>query len=167
MTTVNAEKREAPKTIWEELDDWAQGFKPWQRFVLWRAIQTGSLDQTDVDTAYQLFLHGNEIGEAPEPPVEVPESLSGRPTKGEARQLILEEIRDLVGVNALPATAKLNFSSGLTIIYGRNGAGKSGFSRILSNIVFSRARHAIVPNMYESNQPVPQATIVISDGARR
>ena len=164
MTSVDAEERETPKSIWEELDEWAQAFMPWQRFVLWRAIQSGSLGHTDVDTAYQLFLHDNGLGEPPNPAVEIPESLSGRPTKAETTKLILEEIRDLVGVNALPSTAKLNFSSGLTIIYGRNGAGKSGFSRILSNIVFSRARHAILPNIYESNQPVPQATIVISDG---
>ena len=35
------ETAEAPTSIWEELDAWAQGFTPWQRFVLAHAVRLG------------------------------------------------------------------------------------------------------------------------------
>ena len=65
----------------------------------------------------------------------------------------------------MPPTAALTFSPGLTVVYGCNGAGKSGFARILSNVCFSRARHAILPNVYEPGvEVVPNANITVICG---
>ncbi len=58
-----------PTTIWNQLDVWAQGFKPWQRFVLAHAIRFGRLTDEQIDQAYSLFLTDNNLGEAPDPPV--------------------------------------------------------------------------------------------------
>jgi len=49
-------------------------------------------------------------------------------------------------VNALPDGSALTFAPGLTVIYGRNGAGKTGFARVIANACFSRHRPEILPN---------------------
>src|SRR5215470_3919748 len=71
----------------------------------------------------------------------------------------------LQAINALPPSAALTFSRGLTVVYGCNGAGKSGFARILSNVCFSRARHQILPNVYKPGaEGVPNANITVICG---
>ena len=48
----------------------------------------------------------------------------------------LRRIGDLCAINALPAGGELRFSPTLTVVYGGNGVGKSGYTRILSNVCF-------------------------------
>jgi len=163
-----AKAQNPPTTIWNELDTWAQGFKPWQRFVLANAVRTGRLADEHVDQAYKLFLRDNSLGEIPSPPIDVPTTITGRPAEATPTPIWLKRIGDLCAVNALPATAELTFSPSLTVVYGGNGVGKSGFTRILSNVCFSRTQHPILPNVYdEEPRGSLAAKIVIADASQR
>ena len=157
-----------PVTIWHELDTWARDFKQWQRFVLANAVRLGRLTDEQVDQAYSLFLHDNHLGNAPDPPIEVPAAITGRPASAAPTPIWLARIGDLRAINALPATAELTFSPTLTVVYGGNGVGKSGFTRILSNVCFSRTQHPILPNVHdEEPKDDPAASIVIADGSQK
>ena len=168
-----AEKRESevqnpPATIWSQLDGWAQGFRPWQRFVLANAVRIGRLTDEQVERAYQVFLEDYGLSGASDPPIEVPAAISGRPAEAAPMPIWLRRIGDLCAINALPAGGELTFSPTLTVIYGGNGVGKSGYTRILSNVCFSRAQHPILPNVYEEDaQGEPAATIVMADGTQQ
>lgn len=139
-----------PKSIWQELDDWAKGFEPYRRFVLATAIRFGRLTKAQVDEAYALLLHDFSLGDAPDPAIEVPTTITGRPASTALAPLWLLRINNLCSINALPPKAELSFSRQLTIIYGGNGVGKSGFARLLSNVCFSRTQHPILANIYET-----------------
>jgi hypothetical protein len=52
-------------SIWQELDAWAQGLKPWQRFVLAHAVRVGRLTDRQIAQAYTIVLHDNELAAAP------------------------------------------------------------------------------------------------------
>ena len=157
-----------PVTIWHELDTWARDFKQWQRFVLANAVRLGRLTDEQVDQAYSLFLHDNNLGNAPDPPIGVPTAITGRPASAAPAPIWLTRIGDLRAINALPAAAELNFSPTLTVVYGGNGTGKSGFTRILSNVCFSRTQHPVLPNVYdEESKDEPAASIVIADGTQK
>jgi hypothetical protein len=54
------------------------------------------------------------------------------------------------GVNALAADQTLKFAPapGLTIVYGDNGAGKTGYIRILKQACRARGRELILGNVY-------------------
>ncbi len=68
----------------------------------------------------------------------------------------------------MPAGSELTFSPTLTVVYGGNGTGKSGYTRILSNVCFSRTQHPILPNVYEDDTPEePAAKIVVADGTQK
>jgi hypothetical protein len=158
-----------PASIWQELDAWAQGFKPWQRFVLSHAIRLGKLTDHQIDQAYTLFLQDNGLAEAPDSPVAVPSAITGRPTADTEPPIWLRRIGNLRAINALPAAAELTFSPFLTVIYGGNGVGKSGFARILSNACFSRKQHPILPNIYEDGAVAeePGAQVTTIDGSQQ
>jgi hypothetical protein len=94
----------------------------------------------------------------------VPETITGRPASAALGPISLLRVGNLRAVNALPPNAELHFSPRLTIIYGGNGVGKSGFARLLSNVCFSRTQHPILPNIYESGaKQLPSADITIID----
>jgi hypothetical protein len=151
-------------TIWHQLESWSKEFPSWQKFILANAIRHAALDDKQVDQCYSLFLHHFHLAGAPQPAIEVPESVTGRPPSSNFKVNRLNRIHSLQGVNALPPTAELTFSPSLTVIFGRNGAGKSGFARILSNVCFSRMQHPILPNIYDqSAHKTPMAAIEIAD----
>src|ERR1700726_1539731 len=114
-----------PTTIWQELDTWAQNFNPWQRLILAYAIRFGRLTQTQIDEVYSVFLHDNGLAEKLETPIAVSAAITSRPTSAVPTPIWLTRIDNLRAINALPSSAALTFSPRLTIIYGRNGVGKS------------------------------------------
>lgn len=75
----------------------------------------------------------------------------------------LKQLYGTQHVNALAPHEKLSFSrSGLTVIYGDNGSGKSGYARVLKKMCRARAAgraENILPNIYDANPGIPSASI--------
>jgi hypothetical protein len=70
------------------------------------------------------------------------------------------------GVNALAAEQTVAFGQNLTIVYGQNAAGKSGYTRILKRACRSRGVENILGNVLRGEAPLkPQATIRFREGA--
>jgi predicted ATPase len=54
-------------------------------------------------------------------------------------------LRELIGVNALASDQRLSFGTpGLTIVYGDNGSGKSGYARVLKAALGPHVREEIL-----------------------
>lgn len=69
--------------------------------------------------------------------------------------LRIDEILDVHGLNAIKPGANLLFGkSNLSVIYGQNGTGKSGFARLLKQICGSRSKDEIHSNVFD---PAPTA----------
>ena len=153
-------------TVWQALDAWAKGLEPWQRRILILATEHGRLTDDQIDEVYDLFLESAGLAHTKERE-EVPFRISGRPEEELSAPLYLDGIGDLSGVNALPDGCSLTFGPELTVIYGRNGAGKSGFVRLCANACFSRNRPTIVSNIYaEQRPPGPSATFHFTIGGK-
>lgn len=70
---------------------------------------------------------------------------ANRPSK----KMVVLGLSDILGVNALASDAKLEFSpEGVTVVYGLNGAGKSGFMRIFKQVSESPFEEPIQPNVF-------------------
>lgn len=71
----------------------------------------------------------------------------------------ITKLTHIHGANDLAKGATLDFiPSGLTIIAGNNGSGKSGYTRILKQVAASRAAGNVLPNVFGSNVS-PKAVI--------
>jgi len=79
---------------------------------------------------------------------------------GTVQQVGLHALSDLVGVNALASGQRLEFApTGVTVVYGDNGSGKSGYARLVKSLVSARHRAEILPNVFEKNPPAPSGAL--------
>jgi energy-coupling factor transporter ATP-binding protein EcfA2 len=151
------------RSIWDELELWSKDFTPWQRLLLAAAVRSGVIPQGTLDQAYSLFLSEYGLANVPEPYPSIPGSVTGRVTNSSGKTR-LRRIHSPSGINRLPFSSELEFSDGMTIIYGGNGVGKSGFARILSNACFSRQQHPIYSDIFDdSASGTPSACIEVED----
>lgn len=152
----------AKKTPLEMLLEWSahDGRPEWQRDAVRRIVEKGALSAFDTDELVQLakHAHGDEtVTLRPEPLAanHLPTSASG------SDAIALSAISDVVGVNQLAAKQTLPFAvSGMTIVYGSNGSGKSGYARILKKICRARFPGEIMPDAFSDATPLPAAASV-------
>lgn len=77
----------------------------------------------------------------------------------------LSKISEVTGVNAIKDGATLDFgAAGLFVIYGANGSGKSGYSRLIKQICGSRAKEELLGNVFSKERPEPSARIYVTVG---
>lgn len=147
--------------IFGSIIEWAKTLKPWEQEGVRRLVMNGSVTPQDEDEI--IALCKSVTAEEVEPPW-VPHP---QPTGITAVSLV--SLEHVCGVNALAAGQALTFShpTGLTVIYGDNGSGKSGYSRILKRVCRSREVNppAILPDVYLCNvaAPTPRAKVVYQE----
>ena len=80
----------------------------------------------------------------------------------------IEKVRH---VNALAEGERLSFfQKGVTVVYGDNGSGKSGYIRILKQACRARSMKGekVIPNIYGAASGTPQARLLFTeDGENR
>ncbi|CTQ51844.1 hemin importer ATP-binding subunit [Roseibium album] len=158
MAAPKAAVEEYPQTtIWSELNAWGRSIADWQRYIISHAVRDGSLSDARIGEAYRLFLRDRKLDNGDEELPDVPDSVTGR-VAAESTPLALQSIKSLNNVNAIPDVSHVTFGPQLTVIYGHNGAGKSGFARILSCACFSRSNPRIIRNIYDDDAPDAPAT---------
>ena len=119
-------------TILAEIQKWSEGLPAWQRHAIAVLYERPTPTGADLDDIYALLKASKGIADPKNRQARVltPEQVAAPHVEAGAVQLTA--IRDLRGVNALAAGKTLPISpAGLTVIYGDNGAGKSGYSRVL------------------------------------
>ena len=80
-------------------------------------------------------------------------------------QLRLIELTDISGVNAIKTGASLAFGkTGLTVVYGHNGSGKTGYARLLKQICGSRAKEDLLKNVFDKTAGEIKANVLIEKG---
>ena len=69
------------------------------------------------------------------------------------------------GVNRLQENQTLEVTpTGMTVVFGKNGSGKSGYARILKKFAASRGDNLILPNAMVSTTDTPSASISFLEG---
>jgi energy-coupling factor transporter ATP-binding protein EcfA2 len=142
-------------TALSDLVQWSEECPAWQRDALRRLCTSPAID--DTDALELLAVCKGETAGKPLDASHVKAISAGNPI------VSLRQVRDVKHVNALAVDEKLTFTrAGLTVVYGDNGSGKSGYARILKQMCRARIgsrSESILPNIYESNPGPPSATI--------
>ncbi|PSM16811.1 hypothetical protein C7T96_18595 [Nitratireductor sp. StC3] len=138
---------------------WSTGCPKWQRDALRRFCTKGELDEADLKELTELCKNGG-VGAVPLAREHIPDPQSA------AFAITLRAIREVENVNALKAGERLTFDkSGLTVVYGDNGSGKSGYARILKKVCRARTPpkgDRILPNIYTAKPGTSKAVIDFS-----
>lgn len=151
--------------IHQEILDWSAEQPIWQRDALRRLVTQGDISDDDIADLASLCKsqHGLEK-QADAQPLEK----HHLPTGAAARQAVtLLSLTHHAGVNALAPNQTVTFSDNLTVVYGDNGAGKSGYTRILKRACRARGAEPILGNVTSATSPTrPSATIKFRHGKR-
>ena len=179
---VDGKLNTTPSDALQDLLNWSARLHTWQRHGL-NCLAQGTLKNEDIaDTlehcrlAQDLPPGGSTFLTKPtkSPPEANLLSVGTLPRSDEVSAPVsLDRIESVKFVNALARDQTLSFApEGLTVIYGDNASGKSGYARILKRACRAREREAdLLPNVYESPPPPeekPRATIHfrVGDDAR-
>lgn len=105
------------------------------------------ISDTDIDASYSYLLEELKlIEETLKPKITI--SYNAVNTGNYKLDLLLSKLENVEGVNALTENQTIEFSQNLTIIYGANGSGKSGYVRLLKKAFYSKAPEEILPNIH-------------------
>ncbi len=138
-----------PRSVFEMVLSWASARPAWQRDALRRIVAKGKLDEDDLLELSSLCkkgcgADGIELEAIPIGAEHVPAA------RGDLGSVALASVSDVVGVNRLAPGQTLAFrANGLTVIYGNNGVGKSGYARILKRACRARFPGEILPNAFD------------------
>jgi len=138
---------------------WTESLPSWQRDACRRLLQKEEgLEDTDHSELYTLLKKENGIDVADSMEA-VPLAIEHLPAKlapGETVNLVA--LRKLENVNQIPNDHVLTFSeTGITVIYGGNGSGKSGYARVMKKAC--RARDQSEPIHPNANDPTASSKI--------
>lgn len=138
---------------------WANEQDGWVRLLTAETILSRQeVSNDNLTTIYQQFLAEKAlvaIAATDIPQIELDTSEAAA-----EESLELTSIDSVVGVNALAPDQTLTFDPSLTILFGQNGSGKTGYARILKRISAVRTPEDILPNAHATPglvQPTPSA----------
>lgn len=143
------------EAVSKELVEWANSLKPWQRDALRRLANKETLTSAEQAEVVAILKAENGIELPTTPPDPEPLTADHLSASTAANVVRLKGISNAAHVNRLSDKVVLPFDGqGLSIVYGDNGSGKSGYVRILRGACRSRISSVdgesppILPDIY-------------------
>ena len=134
------------------LSEFANSKPEWLKALIKDAIETnGSIEELRINEIFDNLLNGT--------PLQV-QTYNLSPAQQSSQKLLFESLTHISGVNALCENQTIKFSPDVTVLYGLNGSGKSGFFRILNNIS-GGVHKEIFPNIYAIEEERKSLNVLI------
>lgn len=150
------------------LVEWANGQDAWVRELTAEVILSRQSPTEDlIDLVYQTFLAEKGLRSDADTPT-IPKLEVEEVQATEDETLELSKLDNVQNVNALASDQELQFDPSLTILFGQNGSGKTGYARILKRLSAVRSPEDILPNAHAARldpAPPPSADIAFRIGA--
>jgi energy-coupling factor transporter ATP-binding protein EcfA2 len=159
-------------SIYSEVLAYSENLLPWQRDALRRHAASPTLSDAEVneltDIAYATALSDLSLGLEHEdetttlnPPEALPLTKVHIPSSSsESPAVTISKITHQQGVNRMRENTALTLApKGIVIIYGLNGVGKSGYTRILKSSCHSRHPETILGNVFKAEDVEPRASV--------
>jgi len=158
-------------TLLNDILVWATSdLTSWQRDAIRRLFQKQNLDTQDFDDLYALLKSAHGL---PDPQDRKPIPLAQEHLPAQAVNsdpVVLRGMRDLKHVNRISSGQELKFvPQGITVIYGGNGSGKSGYSRVLKRACRARDLvETVHPDAFDTKVSgnIPEAVFDVEIGGK-
>lgn len=135
-------------SLYSELMEWAATRPWWQQQALARVASGEKLGSDDYASIAASLLKP-----APVPPSRGWLADVRPPGESTEEQVKLVAVHDVKNVNRLRHDERLTFGvEGVTVVFGFNGSGKSGYARLLKQMVRTRHREDILPDVFGGQQ---------------
>ena len=138
----------------EKIITWALRQPEWQQDALRRLALSLELSDTDIKEILVNLKQANGLPQEGESVLEPLAMGHLQSNAGEAPLVYLCSIDNVKNVNRLAQDQKIPFAlDGITLIYGHNGSGKSGYCRILKKFCRALAKDTIYPDVFAARKP--------------
>ena len=140
-------------TLEDDLAAWVGERTDWQKDVVARFCRNEVLSEDDVANIADHLIAGTHPSVTAISASDIPgTSESGDPVR-------LLAVAEVEGVNALMPGQRLTFGGmGLTIIYGDNASGKSGYARLIRQAVTARVKGDVLGDVFAKDQSDQKAS---------
>ncbi|MBX3382948.1 MAG: AAA family ATPase [Phycisphaeraceae bacterium] len=132
----------APISPFTSILAWSATWPDWQRDALRRIVESGPLRPEDLKELAAICRAKHGLLPTTEAaPTAVPLAAAHSPGgAGDTSSVSLSKLSGLQNVGRLPNDQEIEFGDapGLTVIYGENGAGKSGYARVIKKACRAR-----------------------------
>ncbi|MFT3984553.1 MAG: AAA family ATPase [Lachnospiraceae bacterium] len=134
--------------ITDEIVDWVKTLSKWQQMLAERILNQRSIDDEFLVKVYNIFKIESGLSEG-----EAPEKIEFTKCSSNEKKCKIHwcSVGNISGVNRLASKDHLNVGEKLTIVYGENGSGKSGYTRLLNNAFISRGDKEIISDIYSKS----------------
>ena len=139
-----------------DITKWLMQRPAWQQEAVERQIKKGDLSDSDIDEIASMLKSSTGPIPSTTPTFS---GLQGVGQNSEALRLV--SIGDIQGIESLKPSRPLGFGEGnLSVIYGHNGSGKSGYTRILKRICGHPRANQLRHNIFEAPPEKKQCTVI-------
>lgn len=135
--------------ITRDILNWIKTLPKWQQKLSYLLMENMNINEAVLMDVFRIFKieKSLEKGSIPDDitPIKIENS-------NEHCNAVWNSVENLHGVNRLKSDEKLSVSESLTLIYGENGSGKSGYTRLLNQAFISRGDQEILGNVFSSKK---------------
>jgi len=144
----------------EQIIEWSRTRPAWQRLVLQRVAKGERFSEDEIEKLIDDIIAARVDHQAAFGLDHLPQATPEDPP------VRLVSIAEPEHVNALESDGPLTFApDGLTIVYGDNGSGKSGYARLLKRITRARHQEDILTDVFrDTAQERPSAHLSVRIG---
>lgn len=143
-------------SIQDEIFEWVQGFEAWKQELFIRAASTPSLSEKDAEVVAGMLLGEEAEGARPREVrrEDLPDADADR------EPMVIESIAEVCNVNAIEEGQTLSFApSVVNVVWGQNGAGKTGYSRVLKKAGRTLYVEEVLSNVFKDGGGRPRAIL--------
>lgn len=128
------------------------------------------IESNGVLTDDQINIHYGQLliekGLAPGSPVAAAMLKDSEASADAELGLKLRTLSEMKGVNAIVHDQVIDFHDRVTILFGENGAGKTGYVRVIKLVANSRKAEAVIPNIKDVRRTPQEASIRYTLGSK-
>ena len=147
-----------------EIIEWVHDQPYWVQLAVSHVCANQDITDDLVDNLFAVLK--TEDGQSKDHKIDLPSLLKAHSTSVDDIRLL--SIGDIEGIDALAPRRPLPFDQKLSVIYGNNGSGKSGYARILKRLCGKPNALELQPNVFEILPEKRQCTVVaLIDGRER
>ena len=149
------------ETLEEAIRIWAMRQPKWLQYAIVSLYRSRTIESSSIAAFADIAVSqaaGEDVSSPDEP-------LSSSASASEPHDIAgILAITELDSINAINWSDGLSFEPrGLTVVYGENGSGKSGYARILKAITRSRHETPVLSNIFEQHRE-PAAKVRVAHG---
>ena len=141
------------------LVDWANEQDHWVRALVGVVLESRrALNANVIEELYEVLLNEKNLVEGR--PIAVAPLVRDLEAGAAEQSLRLSRLSEVANVNALAANQEIAFNPRMTVLYGENGTGKTGYVRVLKQLASVRTAEPILPNISQAGAGgVPHASL--------